>query len=93
MTTARASEGAHPATSTGRAFGPSRHFSRQHNDLRHARDRLAPYKRIRRLEFAELPKHISGKIRRVDLRKMEAARAGEARRPAAFWEEDLAELR
>jgi acetyl-CoA synthetase len=29
---------------------------------------LAPYKRIRRLEFAELPKTISGKIRRVELR-------------------------
>ena len=35
------------------------------------RDRLAPYKRIRRLEFAELPKTISGKIRRVELRRAE----------------------
>ena len=33
--------------------------------------RLAPYKRIRRLEFAELPKTISGKIRRVELRRHE----------------------
>jgi acetyl-CoA synthetase len=33
-----------------------------------ARDRLAPYQRIRRLEFMELPKTISGKIRRVELR-------------------------
>ena len=33
---------------------------------------LAPYKRIRRLEFAELPKTISGKIRRVELRRREA---------------------
>ncbi|GAA4048898.1 AMP-binding protein [Nonomuraea soli] len=32
---------------------------------------LAPYKRIRRLEFAELPKTISGKIRRVELREQE----------------------
>jgi acetyl-CoA synthetase len=39
------------------------------------RERLAPYKRIRRIEFAELPKTISGKIRRVELRKREAARA------------------
>src|SRR5699024_12704961 len=31
----------------------------------------APYKRIRRLEFAELPKTISGKIRRVELRARE----------------------
>jgi acetyl-CoA synthetase len=42
-----------------------------------ARERLAPYKRIRRIEFRELPKTISGKIRRVDLRKQEALR-GEA---------------
>ncbi|WP_250283941.1 MULTISPECIES: AMP-binding protein [unclassified Frankia] len=39
--------------------------------LRHARQQLAPYKRIRRLEFAELPKTISGKIRRVELRRRE----------------------
>jgi acetyl-CoA synthetase len=36
--------------------------------------RLAPYKRIRRLEFAELPKTISGKIRRVELRHLEEER-------------------
>jgi acetyl-CoA synthetase len=34
----------------------------------HARAVLAPYKRLRILEFAELPKTISGKIRRVELR-------------------------
>jgi acetyl-CoA synthetase len=39
--------------------------------LRYARENLAPYKRIRRLEFAELPKTISGKIRRVELRGRE----------------------
>jgi acetyl-CoA synthetase len=38
------------------------------------RDKLAGYKRIRRLEFAALPKTISGKIRRVELRQKEAAR-------------------
>jgi acetyl-CoA synthetase len=43
--------------------------------LQFCRDKLAPYKRIRRLEFAELPKTISGKIRRVELRKKEEARA------------------
>ncbi len=37
----------------------------------HARDRLAPYQRIRRLEFGPLPKTISGKIRRVELRGRE----------------------
>ena len=40
----------------------------------HLRARLAPYKRIKRIEFGELPKTISGKIRRVDLRRLEAAR-------------------
>ena len=39
--------------------------------LEFARDHLAPYKRIRRLEFAPLPKTISGKIRRVELRGRE----------------------
>ena len=37
----------------------------------HSMTHLAPYKRIRRLEFAELPKTISGKIRRVELRGRE----------------------
>src|SRR4029078_4278167 len=32
--------------------------------LPHARERLAPYKRVRRIEFCTLPKTISGKIRR-----------------------------
>ncbi|MEO3974482.1 AMP-binding protein [Streptomyces sp. CAU 1734] len=38
----------------------------------HSRSVLAPYKRIRRLEFAELPKTVSGKIRRVELRERTA---------------------
>nr|WP_084269212.1 AMP-binding protein [Mycobacterium avium] len=37
----------------------------------HVRRNLAPYQRIRRIEFAELPKTISGKIRRADLRARE----------------------
>jgi len=54
------------------------------------RARVSPYKRIRRIEFAPLPKTISGKIRRVELRKLEEARgAGGARRAQEFWEEDL----
>jgi acetyl-CoA synthetase len=58
--------------------------------LRHMRERVSPYKRIRRLEFATLPKTISGKIRRVELRKLEQARGTDAtRRPQEFWEEDL----
>jgi acetyl-CoA synthetase len=39
--------------------------------LRHAKENLAPYLRVRRLEFSELPKTISGKIRRVVLRVQE----------------------
>ena len=42
--------------------------------LGYAREHLAPYKRVRRLEFGELPKTISGKIRRVELREAEQAR-------------------
>lgn len=34
---------------------------------------LAPYQRIRRIGFMELPKTISGKIRRVELRSRENA--------------------
>jgi acetyl-CoA synthetase len=58
--------------------------------LEHVRARVSPYKRIRRIEFASLPKTISGKIRRVELRKGEEARAaGSTRRAQEFWEEDL----
>ncbi|WP_217164113.1 isobutyrate:CoA ligase IbuL [Streptomyces sp. AC512_CC834] len=39
----------------------------------HSRDALAPYKRVRRLEFGELPKTVSGKIRRIELREATAA--------------------
>jgi acetyl-CoA synthetase len=39
----------------------------------HSREVLAPYKRIRRLEFGALPKTVSGKIRRVELREATAA--------------------
>ncbi|MBS0395906.1 MAG: AMP-binding protein [Proteobacteria bacterium] len=59
----------------------------------HVRARVSPYKRVRRLEFADLPKTISGKIRRVELRQAEQARRdGEPRRPREFWEEDFPEL-
>jgi acetyl-CoA synthetase len=55
------------------------------------RGRVAPYKRIRRLEFADLPKTISGKIRRVELRGREAdATAEKPRGITEFWEEDFA---
>lgn len=52
--------------------------------------KLAPYKRIRRLEFTTLPKTISGKIRRVELRARERdLRASGGRNPGEFWLEDL----
>ncbi|MEU3449304.1 AMP-binding protein [Streptomyces thermolilacinus] len=38
----------------------------------HSRAVLAPYKRVRRIEFAELPKTVSGKIRRIELRERTA---------------------
>ena len=63
--------------------------------LAFARRRLAPYKRVRRIEFvSELPKTISGKIRRVALRAQEASRhAAGQRAPLEFREEDFPRLR
>jgi acetyl-CoA synthetase len=61
--------------------------------LAYARQRLAPYQRIRRLEFADLPKTISGKIRRVELREAEQDRAGGGRGVTEFWEEDFPGLK
>jgi acetyl-CoA synthetase len=62
--------------------------------FRHVQERLAPFKRVRRLEFGELPKTISGKIRRVDLRRTEDDRAAAGTREAGeFREEDFPELR
>ncbi len=58
----------------------------------HSRTNLAGYKRIRRLEFSELPKTISGKIRRVDLREKEAAfreQSSATRAVNEYWEEDF----
>ncbi|MFH9980475.1 AMP-binding protein [Streptomyces sp. NPDC017179] len=54
-------EGWEPDTGTAKAL------------FEHSREVLAPYKRIRRLEFGELPKTVSGKIRRIELREATAA--------------------
>ncbi len=59
--------------------------------LAYCREHLAPYKRIRRLEFAELPKTISGKIRRVELRGRESDPARGA--GTEFREEDFPDLK
>ena len=56
------------------------------------RARLGPYKRIRRIEFSELPKTISGKIRRVQLRGIEL-QPGAERRPNEYWEDDFPDLK
>jgi len=60
-----------------------------------ARRQLAPYKRVRRIEFVtELPKTISGKIRRVQLRQQEAERrAAGTRSDGEFFEDDFPGLR
>ncbi|MCC6930472.1 MAG: AMP-binding protein [Gemmatimonadaceae bacterium] len=50
-------------------------------------ERLAPYARVRRIEFAELPKTISGKIRRVQLRAGEMARGNPTSpREGEYWD-------
>lgn len=55
------------------------------------REILGPYKRIRRLEFRELPKTISGKIRRVELRREEiAARGVSERTTGEYLDQDFA---
>jgi acetyl-CoA synthetase len=60
--------------------------------FRHCQAALAPFKRVRRLEFADLPKTISGKIRRVELRRAEAAnRNGGERATLEFWEDDFSD--
>lgn len=59
--------------------------------LEFAREHLAPYKRVRRIEFvSELPKTISGKIRRVELRQMEVVRRqSDTRGEQEHFEEDF----
>jgi acetyl-CoA synthetase len=62
--------------------------------FRHIATNLPPYKRIRRIEFAVLPKTISGKIRRVELKKLEIERyaAGQGDVVEFRWE-DFAALK
>ena len=62
--------------------------------FQHLHARLAPFKRIRRIEFvSELPKTISGKIRRVQLRRLEHDNdRDDSLRGVEFREEDFPEL-
>jgi acetyl-CoA synthetase len=72
----------------GAAGEPSAELAR--DIMAFCRQRVAPYKRIRRIEFADLPKTISGKIRRVELRAQETAgRENSPRGATEFWEEDF----
>jgi len=58
------------------------------------REHLAAYKRIRRLEFSELPKTISGKIRRVELRLAEEEQHAAGKVPTGeFRDSDFSELK
>jgi acetyl-CoA synthetase len=65
------------------------------NILAFAREHLAPYKRVRRIEFvSELPKTISGKIRRVELRQIEVQRRqSDTRGAQEYFEEDFPQLK
>lgn len=62
--------------------------------FRHLHTRLAPFKRIRRIELVtELPKTISGKIRRVQLRRLEHDNdRNNSLRGEEYREEDFPEL-
>lgn len=70
-------------------FQPSGDLARE--IFQFIRGRLSPYKRIRRIEFSELPKTISGKIRRVHLRGMESP-TRQGRRPHEYWEDDFRDV-
>lgn len=59
----------------------------------HIRGSLAGYKRVRRIEFVDLPKTISGKIRRADLRRIESVNSQTGMRPKAEYRmEEFTEL-
>jgi acetyl-CoA synthetase len=58
--------------------------------FRFMRERVSGYKLVRRIEFSDLPKTISGKIRRVELRGQEKGRPeGAVRNEREFLEESL----
>lgn len=60
--------------------------------LRHARASMPPYMRVRRLEFFDLPKTASGKIRRVELRNREVEAEG-ARLEGEWRDDDFPEIK
>ncbi|WP_433599269.1 AMP-binding protein [Nocardia sp. CA-135953] len=60
--------------------------------LAYAREHLAPFLRVRRVEFFDLPKTISGKIRRIELRQREVEVEGN-RPTGEFRDEDFQQLK
>jgi acyl-CoA synthetase (AMP-forming)/AMP-acid ligase II len=75
------------------SLGPPAAGAAAHALFCFSRQRLAPFTRIRRLEFADLPKTISGKIRRVELRAMEKQRhATNAGGEHEYWEDDFVDF-
>jgi acetyl-CoA synthetase len=62
--------------------------------FQHVRKQVGPYKRIRRIEIVhDLPKTISGKIRRVQLRAVELGRDdSEWKRGVEYTEDDFPDL-
>ena len=61
--------------------------------FRHSRKVLSAYKRVRRIEFTDLPKTISGKIRRVELRQAEMSITDRGSYKQEYREEDFPELK
>ena len=60
-----------------------------HQGFEYSRTHLAGYKRVRRLQFTDLPKTISGKIRRVELRRGEVDNGPSVDFPGEFREDAL----
>ncbi|MCJ1673883.1 MULTISPECIES: AMP-binding protein [unclassified Rathayibacter] len=56
--------------------------------FRHTDELLSSFERVRRIEFHELPKTISGKIRRVELREREEQAFARGEELAAEWRSD-----
>jgi acetyl-CoA synthetase len=76
----------------GAGYTPSAELAREL--FAFLRANLAPYKRIRRIEFSDLPKTISGKIRRVQLKALEEERVlANIKGEWEFHEDDFPELK
>ena len=73
-------------------FTPSRELAA--SLFKHIRSTLAPYKRVRVIEFHDLPKTISGKIRRIELSRLEKAhKQAQERGEREYFEEEFPELK